>query len=1657
MSPDFQERYTRLLTQYLLSPDKGSLEDARRLGKEMLEAGYGIAEVGELHAQVLDHLARTHPDSPIGQERSQVPLLELLLPWEMVINAYDQELERQQAALRASEERYRLIVERSHAGILVIDEAHLITYANDQLCQLLDCPRQEIVGRDFRRFLDDESRELVNDRYRRRQRGEEVPPRYEFNIVRPDGEKRRVEISAAVMQDSAGRVRTVGQILDITERKKAEDALRRTNDYLENLIATANVMIVGLDADGQIVLFNRFAQELTGYSREDLEGKNWFDVLVPRERYPQVWAEFQRLLAGGMPIELENPILTKSGEERLIVWRNSPVHEGDTWVGTLSFGLDITDRKRAEEALRKSEQFLAAIFESIQDGISILDPDLTIRHVNGVMKRWYAQNLPLEGKKCFECYHNRTAPCDPCPTLDCMQSRETERAIVPGLEGSAVEWIELFSYPMLDPASGEVTGVVEFVRDITERKQAEETQRLLSQENAALLSISQDLNRLDLEALLRTIGERAKALFEADGSRVFLLEPDGRTLRCVLALHEHAKALLGKKFKLGQGITGAIAARGEPEIVDDISVDPRLMRVPGLPVEEKARMFAPLRERGRLLGVISVSRPGKERPFQAADLELFKALAGMASTAISNARLYEAERAARKRAERLQAAAQALSSTLDLQQVLNLILSELRQVVPYDSASVQRLEGNRLEIIGGSGFPNLEDLLGVSFDLAAGDNPNCEVIRRREPLILNDVRTTSYEAFQRQPHAQARIRSWLGVPLLFGDRPTGMITLDKQEPGFYTEEHTRLAQAFATQAAIAIENAELYKQAERRIQELAALHETALDISSRLEMRQLLNAIIARACDLLGATGGLVFLHDADRDRLVAVTSYHLEKDYAGLTLQVGEGAAGVAFQRRQPLILADYRAWDGKSPQVADAEARAMLAVPMRWHEQIIGVLDVIDNGRVGAFDEQDLALLLPFATQAATAIRNAQLYEEIQRNNRELTLINRIITASAAAAGMDVTAVLEIVCGELGRYFDVPQAAAALLNDEKTEGRVVAEYRAEGRPSGLGAIIPVPGNPSMEYLLRHRAPLAVDDAQSDARLAPIHELMRQRGTVSLLLLPLVVEGEVVGSLGLDAVEPRHFTADEVALAQRVADQVSGVLARARLEEARQRLSAAVEQAAEAVVVTDAEGTILYVNPAFEAITGYPRAEAVGQNPRILKSGKQDAAFYEQLWQTISSGQVWRGQFVNRRKDGRLYTEQATISPIFDQDQEIINYVAVKHDISRELQLEEQFRQAQKMEAVGRLAGGVAHDFNNVLTVIHLSARLLERELHPQDPLLVHVQRIREAGQRATNLTKQLLTFSRKEIVEPQRLDLNQVVREMSRMLGRIIGEDVELVLDLADDLWPLYIDPTQMEQVIMNLVVNARDAMPQGGRLTVRTANATLDETHTAQHVEAQPGEYVLLTISDTGIGMDDEVKSHIFEPFFTTKGPGKGTGLGLATVHGIVKQNQGHIEVRSEPGQGTSLDIYLPRSPRVAEPPHLLPEIENQAPAASDGGQTILIVEDEGDVLSLAAQILKTHGYRVLTAADGPQALLIGQAHKDPIHLLITDVIMPQMDGSTLAQQLCAQRPEMRVLYVSGYADERISQHGVLEAGATFLGKPFSVEGLIDKVRKVLASEA
>jgi PAS domain S-box-containing protein len=498
-----------------------------------------------------------------------------------------------------------------------------------------------------------------------------------------------------------------------------------------------------------------------------------------------------------------------------------------------------------------------------------------------------------------------------------------------------------------------------------------------------------------------------------------------------------------------------------------------------------------------------------------------------------------------------------------------------------------------------------------------------------------------------------------------------------------------------------------------------------------------------------------------------------------------------------------------------------------------------------------------------------------------------------------------------------------------------------------------------------------------------------------------------------------------------------------------RTLLITAIEQSAEGVVITDAQGTIEYVNPAFSRVSGYSRAEALGKNPRILKSGKHDEAYYKKLWTTILGGEIWQDEITNCRSDGRLYTERMTIAPVRDPRGEITHFIAIKAEVTERKRLEQQLRQAQKMEAVGRLAGGVAHDFNNMLTIISGYSGLLLEHPSMAEPLRAYVSEIRNASGRAASLTRQLLAFSRQQVLAPRVLDLNAVVANIEKMLKRLIGEDVELVTVLGESLWPIKADPGQLEQVLLNLVVNARDAMPSGGVLTLETANVEMDSSFARSHFPTEPGPYVLLAVSDTGMGMDADTQARIFEPFFTTKEKGKGTGLGLAMVYGTVKQSGGYIWVYSEVGKGTTFKIYLPRSEA---------EVDESSPGrsgveAQQGTETLLLVEDEEAVRTLVRNVLRKKGYRVLEASQGEEALEFSELYRGRIDLLVTDVVMPQMNGRELARRLVKSRPEIKVLYISGYADNAVWSEGGLDSNGAFLQKPFSPEALARTVREVL----
>ncbi|MEK7867318.1 MAG: PAS domain S-box protein [Planctomycetota bacterium] len=498
--------------------------------------------------------------------------------------------------------------------------------------------------------------------------------------------------------------------------------------------------------------------------------------------------------------------------------------------------------------------------------------------------------------------------------------------------------------------------------------------------------------------------------------------------------------------------------------------------------------------------------------------------------------------------------------------------------------------------------------------------------------------------------------------------------------------------------------------------------------------------------------------------------------------------------------------------------------------------------------------------------------------------------------------------------------------------------------------------------------------------------------------------------------------------------------------------MKSVLESAASPIMIADREGVISWVNDGFTRLTGYTREEMIGKTPRILKSGTHGPDFYRGLWKALLAGNVWHGEIVNRRKDGTLYTEEQTVTPVRGADGQVSHFVAIKQDVTEKKRLEAQFRQSQKMEAVGQLAGGVAHDFNNLLLVMNGYCEMALGKLPEDHPQRGDLLQVLKAGARAKDLTRQLLAFSRRQVLDPKVIDLNEVVCGMEKMLVRLLPEHTRVVSDLSSDLGRVLADRGQVEQVVMNLVVNARDAMPDGGKVALVTRNVEIDAAYAEAHPGTPPGRYVLLSIADTGCGMSQEVLSHLFEPFFTTKRAGKGTGLGLSTVYGIVRQSGGSIDVFSDPDRGTRFDVFLPRAEAPDEP------IAAEEVAASLLGRgSVLLVEDEPEVRSVVRRFLEVYGYDVTEAKDGQEGLEIAERSPRKFDLLLSDIVMPRLGGKALATRLAWARPDLRVILMTGYTDDAGLRQGDLPEGWSLLQKPFTSRALAERLRDALRPRA
>jgi len=495
-----------------------------------------------------------------------------------------------------------------------------------------------------------------------------------------------------------------------------------------------------------------------------------------------------------------------------------------------------------------------------------------------------------------------------------------------------------------------------------------------------------------------------------------------------------------------------------------------------------------------------------------------------------------------------------------------------------------------------------------------------------------------------------------------------------------------------------------------------------------------------------------------------------------------------------------------------------------------------------------------------------------------------------------------------------------------------------------------------------------------------------------------------------------------------------------------------ALQATANSIVITDAKGNIVWTNPAFTELTGYDQQEALGKNPRFLNSRRQRPELYRNLWNTILAGNTWHGELTNRRKDGTLYEKEMTITPVRSATGEITHFVAINQDVTERKSLERQLRQAQKMEAIGRLAGGVAHDFNNMLGVIIGYGDILQTQIPPDHPGNMEVLEMQKAARRAADLTRQLLAFSRKQVLQPQVLSPNSLIEELGKMLRRLIGESIEFEFRPGKEVARVKVDPGQLEQIVMNLAVNSKDAMPEGGRLILETANVKIDDDFARSHPPMRPGPYVMLSVRDTGSGMDAETLSHIFEPFFTTKEQGKGTGLGLSIVYGIVKQSGGFIWVDSELNRGSTFRIYLPPTAE-AEP------VTAPAPSLRSlrGTETILVVEDETSLREMIRLVLAGNGYKVLEASNARDALAILNSHSNAIPLFITDIALPgSMNGLELARAVAECTRVIRPILMTGFAGEIYTYGLTLSPEVALISKPFSSDLLLHKVREVLDGE-
>jgi len=1025
------------------------------------------------------------------------------------------------------------------------------------------------------------------------------------------------------------------------------------------------------------------------------------------------------------------------------------------------------------------------------------------------------------------------------------------------------------------------------------------------------------------------------------------------------------------------------------------------------------------------------------------------------------------------------------------------------KLLPFDRLMINlnspQKDASFVRYVAGIDIPNRR--VGEYVPLAGSATAEC--MRTKSSLLIQpkDIEEVVDRFPGLLPSFESGIRSIIMVPLISEDQIIGIMSLRSIKPEAYTDQDVRVAESISSQIAGVVANAQLYierKQAEeiarkseeeakRLAEENAVMAEIGQIISSTLNIEEVYERFAEEVHKLIPFDRIAVnIINPEERTfRILYVSGPQVNQRRGGEIIPLaGTGTEEVRRIRASVLMREENQEEIlSRCPgllSIFKAGFRSIMMVPLFSKNEVIGTLN-LQSKNPNAYTEMELRLAERVGTQIAGAMANAQLFMERERaekalreseeearrlaqENAVMAEIGKIISST-----LDIEEVYERFAEEMHKLISFGRVAVNIIDPKSYTLNIPYVSGTQVTNRRTGKVIPLAGT-GAEEIMRTRTSILIHEENREAIVSRCPGLVPiiKAGFQSIMMVPLISENEVIGVLTIQSTQADAYTERDLRLAERISSQIAGAIANAllfigrkrseqALRESEERYRSILESVEDGYYEVDIAGNFTFFNDSMCQILGYSKEEMMGMNNRQYTDQKNAKKLYQAFNKVFRTEQSAKGcEWEIIKKDGTKRDVDASVSLIKNISGNRIGFRGIVRDITERKQVEkemaalqEQLRQSQKIEAIGQLAGGIAHDFNNAITLIKTCSQLALMDLKPGDPLRQTFEMIDKATQQSANLTRQLLAFSRRQIMEMKVLDLNSLLGDMDKMLHRVIGEDIELVSMLAGDLGRVKVDPGQMEQVVLNLVLNSRDAMPRGGKLTIETAKVDLDEAYVNGHVGVKPGRYVRIAVSDTGVGMTTEVREKIFEPFFTTKEKGKGTGLGLSTVYGIVKQSGGNIWVYSEPGKGTTFKVYLPRVDEPLEEERAK-RIEEELPR---GGETVLVAEDDGDVRNLVVQILRKQGYEVLEAANGGEAFMICKKHEGAIDLLVTDVVMPVMSGRELTDRLLLLHPKIKVLYMSGYTDDTVVRHGVLEEGVNFFQKPFSMEALVLKVREVL----